>query len=134
MTKIVSEAGKLFNVLALVREELGRLVERCKALASIAEVVESSDIRRYPDRTVFEFFVEVELRPSGDAVCWWFDVILRGDDWIVDRKIHRTLKGEQDVFKQYPEIKFPTAGDAADSLLGLTQELTANKPALDLLR
>jgi hypothetical protein len=134
MNKIESEAAKLFSVLALAREELEKLMEQCKALANVSEVTESSEIRRYPDKTIFEFFVEAELHSSGDAVCWWLDLILCGDDWIVDRKIHLTVRGEQDVLEQYPEIKFPNAGGVADALLGLTQELTTNKPALDRLR
>lgn len=107
MSDALDSAVSLIRLQGRINERIIGLTLLLKRMPQIKSATRICEVRRYPNKTVFEVCVDVET-DRDVAVSFWFEFGWEDERWRVVSSISRTEREGQTILEEYPE-SFPTS-------------------------
>jgi hypothetical protein len=136
----IIDSNALFRFLAEVRQDLILFTIQLGRTTALSNVQSGVDVREYadpitrpPSKVCFEAYVEADVAPEV-GLCWWFELTLSNDGWILSRRILRDAREGQDTLYEIPDRVFQDSAQFTSQAHDLVRDLVNLATIQDILK
>lgn len=136
------ESNALFQFLAEVNQGLIEFSIQLRRSSSLSNIRSGVDLRQYQHtdsinrkraEICFEAYVEGDGDP-GLSLCWWFELALRDDAWVLGRRILKDAPEGQGTLHELPDCLFQDVSQFVTQSSHLVQGLIGLAKVQELTR